>query len=52
VQHDILSTESFDLVTESLNKVRRLEKYRGWLQRRKHLNEKLIQNEKLISNIL
>ena len=35
-----LPREFFDLATESLNKVKRLEKHRGWLQRRKHLNEK------------
>ena len=28
---------------ESLNKVRGLEKHRGWFQKRKHLNDKLIQ---------
>ena len=40
VQH--LSREIFDLAIESLKKVKRLKKHRGWLQRRKHLNEKLI----------
>ena len=37
-----LPRDIFDLATESLNKVRRLKKNRGWLQSRKHLNEKLI----------
>ena len=32
----------FDLTIESLNKVRRLKKSRGWLPKRNHLNEKLI----------
>ena len=36
---------------ESLNKVRGLEKHRGWLQRIKDLNEKY-ESEKLISKIL
>ena len=39
-----LPREIFDLAIESLNKVKRLKKHRGWLQRRKHLNEKLISN--------
>ena len=34
-----LPKESFDLAIENLSEVRRLEKHRGWLQRRKHLNE-------------
>ena len=34
--------EIFDLAIESLIKVRILRKHRGWLQRSKHLNEKLI----------
>ena len=37
-----LPRETFDLATESFNKVKRLKKNRGWLQRRKHLNEKLL----------
>ena len=37
-----LPREIYDLATESLNKIKRLKKHRGWLQRRKHLNEKLI----------
>ena len=37
-----LPREIFDLAIESLNKVTRLKKHRGWLQGRKHLNEKLI----------
>ena len=36
-----LPRETFDLAIESLKKVKRLKKHRGWLQRRKHLNEKL-----------
>ena len=34
--------EIVDLTTESLRKLKRLRKHRGWLQRRKHLHEKLI----------
>ena len=37
-----LTREIFDLIILSLNKVKRLKRHRGWLQRRKHLNEKLI----------
>ena len=37
-----LPREIFDLAIKSLNKVRRLKIHRGWLQKRKHLNEKLI----------
>ena len=37
-----LPRDIFDLATESVNKVRRLKKHRGWLQSRKHLNEKLM----------
>ena len=37
-----LPGEIFDLAIESLNEVQRLKKHSGWLQRRKHLNEKLI----------
>ena len=40
--HCDIYQEIFDLVIESLNKVKRLKKYTGWLQKRKHLNEKLI----------
>ena len=36
-----LPREIFDLATESLNKVRRLKKHGGWLQRRKHRNHVL-----------
>ena len=39
---NVTFTKIFDLTIESLNKVRRLKKPRGRLQRRKHLNEKLI----------
>ena len=37
-----LPIEIFDLAIESLSKVKRLKKYRGWWQRRKHLNEKWV----------
>ena len=37
-----LSREIFDLAIESLKKVKRVKKHRRWLQRRKHLNEKLM----------
>ena len=37
-----LPREIFDIAIKSLNEVKRLEKHRGWLQRRKHVNEKLI----------
>ena len=37
-----LPREIFDLAIESLNKVRRVKKQRERVQRRKHLNEKLI----------
>ena len=37
-----LLREIFDIAIESLNKVKRLKKNGGWLQRRKHLIEKLI----------
>ena len=37
-----LPRKIFDLAIESLNKVRRMKKCRGWLQRRKHLNKNLI----------
>ena len=41
-----LPRESFDLATKSLSKIRL--KKTEWLQRRKHLYEKLVSNEKLI----
>ena len=37
-----LSRDIFDLAIESLNKVKRMKKHRGWLQRTKHLNQKSI----------
>ena len=37
-----LPRDVFDLAIERLNKFKRLIKHRGWLQRRKHLNEKLV----------
>lgn len=37
-----LPREIFDLAIKSLDEVKRLEKHRGWLHRRKHVNEKLI----------
>ena len=37
-----LPRKIFDLAIENLNKVRRMKKHRGWLQRRKHLNKNLI----------
>ena len=46
-----LPRKMFDLAIEILNKVRRLKRQRGWLQRRKHLNEKFISKWK-ISKIL
>ena len=40
--------EIFDLAIENLKKVKRLKKPRGWLQRGKHLNEKLISKWEII----
>lgn len=40
-----LPREIFDLATETLTKVKRLKKHRGWLQRRKHSTEKLISGQ-------
>ena len=37
-----LPREIFDLAIESINTAKRLKKHRQWLQRRKHLNEKLM----------
>ena len=37
-----LPRKIFDSAIQSLNKVKRLKRYRVWLPRRKHLNEKLI----------
>ena len=37
-----LPRELCDLAIENLNKVRRLKNHGGWLQRRKHLNEKIM----------
>ena len=41
-----LPEEIYGLAIESLNKVRRLQKHRKWLQRREHLNEKLVSKMK------
>ena len=40
-----LPREIFDLATETLTKVKRLKKHRGWLQRRKHSTEKVISGQ-------
>ena len=49
MQCDIYQETFSNLAIESLNKVRLKKKQRGWLQRRKNLNEKLV--SKLAINI-
>ena len=41
-QYDVYQEKNCDLPFGSFNNVKRLKKHRGWLQRRMHLNEKLI----------
>ena len=47
-----LPREIFDLAIESLNKIRRLKTHTGWLQRRKHLNEKWLLTWEINKDIL
>ena len=42
MQCDIYQERFFDLATESLDKIKRLKKHCMWLQKREHLNERLI----------